>query len=265
MSQATSSRNRCYLGPAWPGKPYEVYNTDPRFKRFIATKDMYALPDDFYFPNDMSVVDTLSRIEAEDTSNPPIPPGSLIASARNTIVEIKERSATAWSLEHLEIIANDTMDKIFQDPPAKAFDLIASLATNKPKTSMDAHHWHNGPPDNRGSLVFETVDRKPVLVQEWRESCCEPGCPEPMFRNGQRTAFNERGEWRHPSHTQIGVSDGPLGDFTDKCTFALCGQPFAQSPLLATNVFGRYPVHAYVTEDGALTTCDSPSMREDLE
>jgi hypothetical protein len=63
-------------------------NKDPKFAYTIKTKDMCAYAYNFYFPIDISPLETIRRVEAED---PSLKPGLLEASARRAILEIADR------------------------------------------------------------------------------------------------------------------------------------------------------------------------------
>jgi hypothetical protein len=257
MSQTSTSGHQCYLGPDRQGNTYDELNKDPKFAYTIKTRHMGAYEDNFYFPIDISPLETLRRVEALD---PSLEPGTLEASARRAILDIADRPTTVWPGAEFEPIADLYLGRPLCDSPSRIFDWIASLATVRPKKHIGKYHYENGPTDNLGSLVFKTEDGKLVLLQRLQQKCHAPGCPEPTFRNGQRTAFDRDGNWTHPNEAGPQTELGPLGEFTDVCTAESCRGSFVTSPLMATDLTGRYPVHAYQTEDDTLVTCESPSM-----
>jgi hypothetical protein len=237
MSQTSTSGHRCYLGPARQGNTYDELNKDPKFAYTIKTKDMCAYAYNFYFPIDISPLETIRRVEAED---PSLKPGLLEASARRAILEIADRPTTNWPRARVERFTDKILSRPFLD--------------------IGKYHQENGPTNNTGSLVFETEDQELVLIQQHQRRCHAPGCPEPTFRNGQRTAFDDEGNWTHPNEAGPQMSLGPVGVFTDTCTAASCRGSFVTGPLMATDLTSRYPEHALQTLDDSLVTCESPSM-----
>lgn len=258
MSNASSSGRVCYLGLASRAPIYRVLSQDANWVRAITTRDMCALENEIYLPSDMSVAQALATIEAED---PSLTPGSLEASARASILAIADLPTTAWTTDHLKFIANGTLDKPLHDPPSRVFDGIVHLSTTRPKKNIREYGHEHGPRDNLGSVVFETVDGEPVLVQRFQEKCCEPGCPDRTFRNGQLTAFDELGNWRHASLAHRATEGGPVAEWTGICTRKACQQPFGTDSLITTQLTGRYPIHGIELADGSVTNCASPSMQ----